>query len=154
MEQDVALGDVGVAVGDQRLDQRLHFLDMLRGARLDRRRQHAQRLDIVVELLGGALGKVADRHAFFRRAGVDLVVDVGDVAHVGDVLCAVHVAQEAEQHVEDHDGTRVADVRVVVDGGPAHVHAHVLRIERHEPLLAPRQRVVEHQWMHFGHDGP
>ena len=51
VEQHVALGDVGVALGDQRLDQRLHLRDVLGGARLDRRRQHAQRGDVVVELL-------------------------------------------------------------------------------------------------------
>jgi len=62
------------------------------------------------------------------------------------------MAQQPEQHVEHDDGARVADVGKVVDRRPAHIHAHVLRIERLERLFPARQRVVEHQRMRFGHD--
>ena len=83
---------------------------------------------------------------FLRRARVDLVVDVGDVAHVGDVLGAVEVPQQPEQHVEHDHRPRVADMREVVDRRPAHIHAHARGIERRERPLLARERIVELQF--------
>src|SRR5581483_6250342 len=40
---------------------------------------------------------------------------------------------------------RVADMGEVVDRRPADIHAHVIRIERHEGPLFPRQRIVKAQ---------
>ncbi len=135
----------------QRLDQRLHLRDVLGRARLHARRQHAERGDVLVELALGLLGDAANRlvqrqvAVLLRGPRVDLVVDVGDVAHVGDVVGPVDVPQQPEQHVEHDDGARVADMGVVVDGGPAHVHAHVGGVDGPERLLPPRQRVVERE---------
>jgi hypothetical protein len=72
----------------------------------------------------GALGQLADVDAALGRTRVDLVVDVGDVAHVLDVRLAVERTQQAEQHVEHDDGARIADMGEVVDRRPAHIHAH------------------------------
>ncbi len=51
------------------------------------------------------------------RVADDLVVDVGDVHDVfdGDAL----LAEKAAQHIDVQEGAEVADVAVVVDGGPA-----------------------------------
>ena len=80
------------------------------------------------------------------RARVDLVVDVGDVADIGDAR--IEPAQQPRQHVEDHHRARVADMRQVVDRRAAHIHAHVLGIERLEPLLPAGQAVVQDQVVH------
>jgi hypothetical protein len=121
------------------------------GARHDRRRKTAQRLNILLIDGVGAFRQLAHhlQHvhiavaAQLQRARVDLVVDVGDVAHIGDVLRAVQVAQQAEQHVE-HDGRpRITDMRVVVNRRPAHIRAHVVGIEWLERLFRARQRVVQ-----------
>ncbi len=146
-EQHVLLGDVGVARSDETLDQRLHLFDMLGRARLDRGRQAAERGHVLVKLPVGCLGQAANR-LVQRQAGIflggardDLVVDVGDVAHVGDVIGAVEMAQQAEQDVEDDDRARVADMSEVVDGRAAHIHARARGIERPErPLLAVPSR--------------
>ena len=104
-----------------------------------------------MELLLGRLGDLADRLVqrqvgkIPRRPRVDLVVDVGDVADVGDVLRPVEVAQQAEQHVEHDHRAGVADVGEVVDGRPAHVHADIVRIDRRELFLLPRQGVIKFQ---------
>ena len=58
----MVLGNVGVTLGDELFDQRLHLFDMLGRARLDRWGQNAQRCDVVVELFGGAFGQLADGH--------------------------------------------------------------------------------------------
>ena len=143
MEQHVPVRHIGVAGGDEALDDLDHLADVLGRPRLDVRRQHAQRRDVGVELRQRALGQVADRNAFLSRAGVDLVVHVGDVAHIPDMILPVTMAQEPVQHVEHDDGPRIADVGVVVDGGAADVHPHVLLVDRPELLLAAGQRVPE-----------
>ena len=113
-----------------------------------RRRQDAERRDILVELLFGRFRDFADRlvqrqiRVIARRPRVDLVVDVGDVADVRDVLRPIDVAQQPEQHVEHDHGPRVADMGVVVDRRPADVHANVFRIDGLEFGLLPCQRVV------------
>ena len=130
--------DIGVTGRDEPLDQRPHLRDVLGRARLDRRTQAAERIDVLVELLLGLLGDDADRlverqvRIFLRRARVDLVVDVGDVAHIGDVLGAVEMPQQPEQHIEHDRRPRVADMREVVDRRPADIHAHARGIERRE----------------------
>jgi len=145
----VVLGDIGDAARRQALDQRLHLVDMGGRARLVGRRQAAERRDVGMELVGGRLGDACDRRIerqvgkVARGAGVDLVVDVGDVSRVDDVVSAVKPAQQSEQHVEDNDRPRVADVGEVVDRRPADVHAHGASIDRFELGLAARQRIVE-----------
>jgi len=105
-----------------------------------------------VVLLVGDRRDLADRlvqrqvGVFLRRARVDLVVDIGDVAHVGDVIGAIDVPQQAEQHVEHDRRPRIADMGEVVDRRPAHIHAHVRRIERREDALLAGQRIVELQF--------
>jgi hypothetical protein len=69
------------------------------------------------------VGQRADGDAALQRPADDLVVDVGDVAHVGHAVAAG--AQPAHHHVEGHHHARMAHVAQVVDGDAAHVHAHV-----------------------------
>jgi hypothetical protein len=47
------------------------------------------------------------------------------------------MAQQSEQHVEDDDGPRVADMGEVVNGRPAGVHPDVRRVDRRKGFFAP-----------------
>ena len=154
-EQHMLFRDVGVALGDQLLAQLAHLGDVIGGARLDGRRQHAERGNVLVELLGGLGGQLLDRRdrvhvgIALDRPRVDLVVDVGDVARIGDMAGAIDMPQQAEQQVEHDDRAGIADVGEVVDGRPAHIHAHVARIARRERTFGAGQRVVQgkrHEW--------
>ena len=124
---------------------------MLGGARLDGRRQRAKRGDVVVKLALGRLGNFPDRlvegqaRKVALGAGVDLVVDVGDVAGVDHPLRSVDVTKQAEEHVEHDDRPGVADMGEVVDRRAADIEAHRGRVDRREVLLAPGQGVVEAQ---------
>ena len=86
-----------------------------------------------------------------ERPRVDLVVDVGDVAHIGDVLGAVDVTQQPEQDVEDDRRTRIANMGIVVDRRTTDIHAHVVGIDGGKILLRPRERVVEPERRCLGH---
>ncbi|MND29459.1 hypothetical protein D3C80_199680 [compost metagenome] len=73
---------------------------------------------------------------------VDLVVDVGDVAGVGDVGIAVDVAEQPEQHVEHDDRAGIADMGEVIDRRAADIHAHVVGIDRLERRFLADQGIV------------
>ncbi len=116
---------------------------MFRRARLHRGRQAAERRHVLLEVLVGFLGQLADRNAALGRARIDLVVDVGDVADIFDMLLPVEMAEQAKQHVEHDHRPRIADMGEIIDRRPAHIHAHPRRIDRHEIALLARQRIVE-----------
>ena len=151
VEQHMVVGDIGMAAHNELLDDRLHFPDMRGRARLDRRRQDAERRDVGVELQRRSRSYLAYRNPLGGGLGVDLVVDIGDIARVGDVFGPVDVPQQPEQHVEHDDRPRIADVSTVIDRRAADIHPHIGRIDGLEPLLAARQRVVERQFS-FRHD--
>ena len=139
-EQDMAVGGVGVTVVDQTLDHGDHFADVLRGARLDVGRERAQPAHVALVGVGGAVGQRLDALAVVGGAHDDAVVDVGNVADIGDAR--IMALQQPVERVEHHDRTRIADVHIVVDGRAADVEAHMPCIERYERLFFARQRIV------------
>jgi hypothetical protein len=148
----MVFGDIGAVVRDQALDDLPHLLDVLGRARLDIGLEAAKRGHVLVELALGFFRDLADRVVqrqagiFLRRARINFVVHVGDVADIFDVVGAIEVAQQPVEHVEDDDRARIADMGEVIDRRPAHIHAHIRRIERAKRLLPARQRVVKLQF--------
>jgi len=143
MEQGVAFGRIGEAFLDQRLDQRDHFRDVARRARLLRRRQGAEHAHVLLICLGRAYGQRADGLAGLCRCLDDLVVHIGEVADIGDMLVAVNMAQQPEQDIEHHHRPCVADMGEVIDRGSADIHPDLLGIDRRKRFLAAGQCVVE-----------
>ncbi len=139
---------VGQVLRLKRLDQRQHLRHVFGGARHVGRRENAQRAGVLVHVLGEARGQLRNGLAVFHRALDDLVVDVGDVAHVGDIVAGGH--KPAVHHVERHHHAGVADVAVVIDGHAADVHAELARFHGNESLLVTRQRVVNLNIAHSG----
>ena len=143
-----------MALGDQHADHRDHLVDEFRGAGLGGGFEAAQGFHIGLELVGGFFGDAADglvQRQFGKipqRPCVDLVIHVGDVAHVGDVFRPIEMAEQPEQHVKDDDGAGIADMGEIIDRGAADIHAHVRRIEGFEVLLLAGERVIKAQ----GHD--
>ena len=137
IEQHMALGLVGAALGDQVGDGLDHLLDEVGGLGLVRRAQGAERVHVFQIGLEKALGDDADLDAFIGGLLVDLVVDVGDVAGIDNLVLAIEMAQQTEQHIEDHHGPGIADMGVAVDRGTADIHRHPLVVGGFEgPLLA------------------
>jgi hypothetical protein len=143
VEQHMALRRIGKALRDQRLHDRDHLRHILGRARFGGGPHRVQGAHVIVIELGGARCQVGDALAVRLRRVHDLVFDVGDVAHIGDVRRAISMAQQPEQRVKHHHRPRVADMRIVVDGRAADIHAHVLGIDRRERLLLARKGVVE-----------
>ena len=146
-----AHGEVDVARGRavsepflfQAADHVDHLRNVLRRARLVIGLLHAERRCVFVYAADEARGQLADRFAVLERTADDPVVDVGDVAHVGDAIAAR--AQPALHDIEDHQHARMAEVQVVVHRHAADVHAHLAGPQRNEFLLGPAQGVVDLQ---------
>jgi len=138
-----------MTVADQLADDFDHLGDTVGGARLNGRLKAAEFGDVFVELRLGLFGNGADR-LVERQAGmvpqrprVDLVVDVGDVAGIGDMGLAIDMPEQPVEHVEDDHRPGIADMREVVDRRAADIHAHILRVDRCELRLFTGQRIVE-----------
>ncbi len=106
-----------------------------------RRPLEAERIGVLLQRLDHLVGEGADRDAALERAADDLVVDVGDVAHVGDAK--PERLQPALGDVEREHEARVAHVAEVVDRDAADVEPDVTGLDRREDLGRPRQRVVD-----------
>ena len=130
VEQHVSVGRIRVTALDEPLDHRDDFGDVVRCARFERRRQIAERPDVLVVRNRESLGEFGDRLVAVDRGFVDLVVDVGDVGGVAHLR--IFGRQQPIQHVEDDRRPAVADVHEVVDRRSADVHRHAVRIERCE----------------------
>src|ERR1700730_10012601 len=142
------LRHVGVTRSDKTLDQHLHRFDMLGCTRLDAGRQASERLHILMELPLGPFRERADGLVqravgiFFGRPRVDLVVHIGDVAHIDDMIGAVNVAEQPKKHIKHDDRPRIADVGKIIDRRPAHIEANARGLDRVEPPLLPRPCIV------------
>ncbi|MNV52694.1 hypothetical protein D3C71_1448010 [compost metagenome] len=134
---------IGQALAFQLADEREHLRHVFGGAGLDRWRLDAQQADVLVHGHNHLVGELADGDAALQRALDDLVVDVGDVAHVGHAQAAG--LEPALHHVERHHHAGVADMAQVVNGHAAHIHAHMARFERGKVFQCTRQRVVDAQ---------
>ncbi|MCY1535401.1 hypothetical protein D9M68_708030 [compost metagenome] len=145
---DVAIaGRVGEALVDQGLDHLVHAGDMAGGTRLDVRTQNREARLVLVHRSDHALHQRFERLAVLVGATDDLVVDIGDVAHVGEVIAAM--AQPARHHVEGHHHPRMADMAEVIDGHAADIHAHLVADQRLQGLLGLAQGVVDRQRHHW-----
>ena len=141
VEEDIAVRRVGESLGDQRLrelDDARHVLGRL-GHVVDLiDAQRPQVVEIVDRHLGGDVGH---RDPAFVLLLDQLVVDVGDVHDPGDLVAAV--GEVPLDRVEDDRADHVADVGFLVDRRSAEIDANLAGLDRHERLLAFRQRAID-----------
>ena len=102
---------------------------------------NAQRIGVLVQGLDHAGGQSA--YGFTVREGAlnDLVIDVGDVAHIGHLVASG--LKPALHHIECDHRAGVPEVAEVVYGHAADIHAHMSRLQRRKRFQITRQRVVD-----------
>jgi hypothetical protein len=142
---------VGQPLFLQQADHRQHLRHVLGGARLVGRTFDAERADVRVHGRSHLVGELANRDTTLDGAADDLVVDVRDVAHIGDLPATG--AQPALHDIEGHHHAGVADVAEVVDGHAAHVHAHMAGVDGLEVFERAREAVVDTQGHRSGRLG-
>lgn len=101
---------------------------------------YAQRIGVLVQGLDHAVGQRAYGFAVFDGAFDDLVVNVRDIAHVGDLQATCF--QPALDHVKRHHGARVTQVAQVVNRHAAYIHADLAWNQGRKIFYFTRQRVV------------
>lgn len=136
VEQHFSASRIGMAAGDQLLDEVDHFRDVVGGARFDGRRKAAERGHIFMELVGGLfrhrMDGVVQRQMRIipQRPRVDLVVEIGDVAGIGHMVFAKDVAQQPIENIEHDDRARIADMGKIINRRAADIHAHIVSVDR------------------------
>ena len=142
---------VGTAVGQTFLlklgDQTQHAADMVGGPGLGQWALNAQSIGILVQGLHHAVCQCANGLAVFSGTPDDFVVDVGDVAHVGDLQ--TRLLEPTLHHVERHHRTRMTHVAEVIHRHAAHIHPHMAWREWFQNLQLTRERVENSK----GHGG-
>ena len=118
---------VGQTFAFECADKIEHFLHVFGGTGLFGRTQHAQRIAVFVHGGDVAIGQLLDRFTALIGAIDNLVVDIGNVAHILDLIALRH--QPAVHHIEHHHDAGMAQVTEVVDRHAAHVHAHLPRVD-------------------------
>ena len=96
------------------------------------------------------IGQRADSYAALNCTLDDLVINIGDVAHIGHGVTAG--TQPALHHIKGHHHARMADVAQVIHRHAADVHTHLARTQGHKCFALPRQRVVQGQTHGLSHE--
>ncbi|MNZ86245.1 hypothetical protein D3C78_1050620 [compost metagenome] len=134
---------IGQAAFLQPADHVQHLRHIVGGPGLEIRAFDAQGVRILVQRRNHAVGQLADGFAVFHGPTDDLVVDVGDVAHIGHAQAAG--AQPALHDIKGDHGAGMPQMTQVIDGHAAHIHADVARLKRRKRFQCTRQRVVDTQ---------
>ena len=134
---------IGVTLGDQILDHRHHLRDVLSRPRHMVGFQCTELAHIVQEPLSGFRCDIADRAPAFGGAGVDLVVNVGEVPGISHLIRAINFPQQPEQNVKDHHWPGIAQMGPVIHRGAADIHPHVAGVDRLKDLFLSGLRIVQ-----------
>ena len=118
----------------------MHAGDIIRGTRLHVRLADIESRFVFMHCSDHARGEHLKRFAVFTGTVDDLVFDVGDVAHIGQIVTAK--TQPACYQVKSHHAAAVTQMAIVVHGHAAHVHAHIVAVQRLENFFALGERVV------------
>ena len=145
-EIDGTVAAVGKRLGLQPLDQAHHVRNVVGRAHPAFRRFHPQRLAIRKKSLRVFFRILADSDACRRCIRNNPVVHVGQVHHM--LQPESPAAQKPPQDVLKYKCAVIPDVREVVDGRAAGVHAHFARRQRHERLFLSGQRIVKNHLRH------
>jgi hypothetical protein len=144
IEVDVARRALVCApASDQGCDQCEHVVNRCGGTRLTIRRQHPECGLVLVHGRDVALGQDRRLDALLGGAADDLVIDVGDVAHVGDGITGM--AQVPHHHVKRDQRPRMAEMAMVIHRHAADVDPDPAGLHRLKRLLFACQAVVDVQ---------
>ena len=143
IEQHMTFSRVSMVTGDQAFAHGDDLRDMRGGVGCD-----IGRIDPELRHIFGVGGGIAggdrvDRDAGLCGGGIDLVVDVGDIARVDDVIGSVEAPEQTDQQAEHHRPACIADMHVVVDRGAAQIHRHPGGVQGAEILDLARERIVQ-----------
>ena len=98
-----------------------HLRNIGRGPWFKVRAAHVQSIHVFMKCINVRIRNLFACPAFFIGAGDDFVIHVGEVADKGDIQPLV--PKIAGQHVEHHGRSGVPDMRKIIGGNAAGIHA-------------------------------
>ncbi len=137
---DAVLDDVGVARLDQLPDHLEDLRDVRRRARLAIGLQHVQAAHRALERGEVPLDDRRPQLARLAPARDAPIVDIGHVLHERDAVPAMH--EIAPQHVEEHERTRVPEMRLRRRRQAADVDPHLAVVQGPEVIGRVRACVI------------
>ena len=143
------LGLIGVPLLHQDGDQADHLRDVVGRRRIDFGRFDIEGFEILKKGLLVFRGEIAQRNPGRPGIADGLVVHIGQVHDLADPV--TEKLERAAQQVLEHIGAEVADMRIVVDGGTAGVHADFAgpdRMKRNDAPLHGIEKFEAHKLSH------
>ena len=140
-EIHVSPGLICMTALDESLDHLNHLGYVLGCPRLDIRRRDIEFIVCPPEGSVGHLHDLVGADSQLVRCVDDLVIDIGDVAHVGDLISKP--LEIAAYHVEHNGVTTVPNVWVGLDCRTTDVHRDLARVARFEVLKSPSEGVED-----------
>ena len=108
------------------------------------RAQAVERIAIGVKFISPLLSDLGQWAFFFLSLTDGAIVNVGEVAHMLDLLGPEFELEQASDDVVDDEGAKVADVRRGVDRGAAIVEAYdAVGLRRSDRFEATLKRIVK-----------
>ena len=132
---------IGIILGDQGLHHRDDICHMCSCSRLLGRRDNTQPRLILMHRGNKALGQRVTAFAIFTGSLDDLVIDIGDIAHILNLVTTC--TQVTSYHIECHQHSRMSQVTVVIDRHTADIHTNLARLNRDKTLFLARQGVID-----------
>ena len=114
---------IGQALVLQRANHAQHLRHVLSGAWLMRWALNAQGIGVLMQRLDHAIGQRPNGFTVVHRTLNDLVINIGDVAHIGNAIATG--TQPALDHVKSDHGARMTQMTQVIHGHAAYIHAHM-----------------------------
>ena len=115
IEQDVSIGGIGMALGDQRLGHGDHAVHIFRGPGLVIRGQGIQGRHVVMENLRSLRRHFGDALPTRLRPIHDLIINVSDISHIDNG--GIAAAQQAHKTIEDYYRPGIAYMGKVINRG-------------------------------------
>ncbi len=151
VEQHFAACHVSMTTRDETLDNLDHLRNIVGGTGLYRRPKAAKFRHVRVKLLRRLFRHGMDGivqwqvRVITQRARIDLVIDIRDVAGIGNTVFAVNMSQHPVKHIEHDDRASITDMGEVINRGAADIHADIVRIDGIKFGFFAGQRVVKLQ---------
>lgn len=117
---------IGMALRDEAADHLQHVGNVLGGSGFHSGRQDVQGSKIVVEVFRGPFCQMGDVFIILPCPLDDLVVNVGNVANVGNLW--VERLEQPDKHVCAQHGAQIAEMDPVIHGWPAEIEADIAGI--------------------------
>ena len=97
------------------------------------------------------LGQGGEILTIIIGTGDDLVVNIGDIAHIGHLFRTIDMAQVTVNDIKHHQHPRMTNMAIVIYRHTTHVHSDTCRIDRNKAFLLLGKVIMYLELVPVGH---